>query len=766
MVKGFVLGFILWCGVVSVFALGVPLVESEEILREAEFEADSAAWHQSIEQVVVRGSTKETNNPWKVPSSVTLLTPSKIQQNGVISIKGLSSLIPNMYIPDYGSRMTSAIYLRGVGARSSGQSVGFYVDNIPVMDKSGFDFDMTDIQRIEVLRGPQGTLYGRNAMGGIINLYTLSPMSYQGTRAQIGVSNYDGYMARVSHYAKFSDKVALAVGAKYRSQGGFFPNRATGRRADSETSAGANLKLEWRMAPRLLMTLTGSYDYTHQGAFPYGLYDKQSGQVYDVAFNDAGSYLRNMSSTGLRFEYTNEQFVISSNTGYGYLRDDMKMDQDFTPQSVFTINQRQMQHAVNQEFVIRSNTTRNYQWSCGAFAFYNGMTTDGDVEFGADGIRTVLQPIFDNMPAPAPRMTITDSSIPNPGTYKTPSAGVALFHQSTFNNIFTEGLSLTVGLRADFERQFLDYNTSLTINFEPIKMMPTLPEISSMSKTLQGVLSQDAFEILPKVALKYECSEHVMTYLTASKGHKTGGYNMQMFSQVIQKAINPMAKPIDIAQVASYRPEITWNYEVGTRFSLFNGRLTGDVAFFYMDIRDVQLTKFVDGGSGRILSNAGRARSCGAEVALGINAAQGLTFDVNYGFTHAAFSSYDGGVDKTGVSVDYSGNFIPYTPRHTLSLGGNYCYDFKDSWISSVGLGLSCSGAGRIYWDESNEIYQPFYALLNARAWVSHKGFTLELWGRNLLGQDYGAFYFESFGRAFVQRGRPSTVGLSLTMEF
>lgn len=751
MVKGIVVVLALLCGVECVWAN----------------EADSTYWAQNIDQVVVRGSTKETNNPWKVPSSVTLLTPAKVQQNGVVSIKGLSSLIPNMYIPDYGSRMTSAIYLRGVGARSSGQSVGFYVDNIPVMDKSGFDFDMTDVQRIEVLRGPQGTLYGRNAMGGIINLYTLSPMSYQGTRAQIGVSNYDGYMIRASHYAKFSDRVALAVGAKYKAQGGYFPNRTTGLRADAENSAGANLKLEWRMVPDLMMTLTSSYDYTHQGAFPYGLYDKESGRVADVSFNETGSYLRNMSSTGLRFEYTTPWFVLSSNTGCQYLKDDMKMDQDFTELSIFTINQRQKQHAINQEFAIRSNTNRNYQWSFGAFAFYNDMTTDGDVEFGADGVRTVLQPIFDHMPAPAPRMTITDSSIPNPGTYKTPSAGVALFHQSTFNNLFTRGLSLTVGVRADFERQFLDYNTSLTMNFEPIQMGPSMPPISSMSKTLEGVLNQDALQILPKAALKYECSENVMTYLTASKGHKTGGYNVQMFSEVIQKAINPMAKPIDISQVAAYRPEITWNYEVGTRFSFFNSRFTGDVALFYMDIRDVQLTKFVEGGSGRVLSNAGEGRSCGAEVALCVNAAQGLNFDVNYGFTHASFSKYDGGTDKTtGQQIDYSGNFIPYTPRHTLSLGVNYQYDFLDSWVSNCGFGVSASGAGRIYWNESNDIYQPFYALLNARAWVSHKRFTLELWGRNLLNQNYGAFYFESFGKAFVQRGKPTTAGLSLQMEF
>ena len=134
----------------------------------------------NVDEVVITSSTKETNDFRTLPSSVSVFTPQQINGRQISALKDLSSFVPNLYIPDYGSRMTSAIYIRGIGARSSGQSIGMYVDDVPYLDKSTFDFELSDIQRIEVLRGPQGTLYGRNAMGGIVKAYTIPPVTFQG----------------------------------------------------------------------------------------------------------------------------------------------------------------------------------------------------------------------------------------------------------------------------------------------------------------------------------------------------------------------------------------------------------------------------------------------------------------------------------------------------------------------------------------------------------------------------------------------------------
>ncbi|MCC8062117.1 MAG: TonB-dependent receptor plug domain-containing protein, partial [Rikenellaceae bacterium] len=184
------------------------------------------------DEVVIRSSSKETNDLWSVPEAVSLITPAKISNRQIESVKDLSAFVPNLFIPDYGSKMTTPIYLRGVGARSSGQSVAMYVDNIPYMDKSTFDFEFMDIQRIEVLRGPQGTLYGRNAMGGIINVYTLSPFEYQGHKLSVGGGNYGNWNVKISKLAKLSDKVGLSVGAYYEREGGYFKKEFTGKKVD------------------------------------------------------------------------------------------------------------------------------------------------------------------------------------------------------------------------------------------------------------------------------------------------------------------------------------------------------------------------------------------------------------------------------------------------------------------------------------------------------------------------------------------------------
>lgn len=749
------------------------------------------------ESVVVRSSAKETNNLWSAPEATSLITPGQVNNRQIESIKDLSAFVPNLFIPDYGSKMTTPIYLRGVGARSSGQSVAMYVDNIPYMDKSTFDFEFMDIQRIEVLRGPQGTLYGRNAMGGIINVYTLSPFDYQGHKLSIGGGNYGNWHVKISKLAKLSDKIGLSVGAYYEQQGGYFDNAmkgaATGPKVDDGQSAGGRLKLEWKINPRLKAMLASSFDFTDQGAFAYGLYDKTTGEIAPVDYNDRGSYLRRMSNNSLRFEYRTDKILLTSNTGYQWLNDNMWMDQDFTPASIFTINQRQRQNSINQEITVRSVKEQNYQWSVGAFGFYNHLTTDGDVLFKQDGIKNILQPVFDNIQMPI-ALTIQNDEIPNPGTYRTPTVGAAIFHQSTFNNLLTDGLSLTLGLRLDYEKQYLKYNTSMSMDLlaqnKPggIPMLPPSGIEMPISKTLTGKDDQEFLQYLPKISLKYECTPQIMTYFTVAKGYKAGGYNIQMFSEVMQDSLRASRPSMggsggerpgasvtkadaatesgNIRNALAYKPEQTWNYELGMRGTFWDGRLNAELALFLMDIKDVQLTQFVDGGSGRILTNAGKGRSYGVEASLGLRPATGLNIDVNYGFTHATFRDYNGGTNSAGETIDYKGKFIPYVPQHTFSVGAAYTLNVANCWINQMIFSAQYTGAGRIYWNEANDVQQPFYGLLNAKMSFRHDFVRLELWARNILNTDYGAFYFESFGNSFIQRGKPFTCGANLVFAF
>ena len=144
-----------------------------------------------IEEVVVIATPKENNRLRQQASSSTSLSQNEMRNNSVTSVKALSGLVPNLFIPDYGSKLTTSVYVRGIGSRINTPAVGLYVDNIPFIDKSAFDFNYSDIERIDVMRGPQGTLYGRNTMGGLIRVFTKSPFTYQGTDIRLSAATYN-----------------------------------------------------------------------------------------------------------------------------------------------------------------------------------------------------------------------------------------------------------------------------------------------------------------------------------------------------------------------------------------------------------------------------------------------------------------------------------------------------------------------------------------------------------------------------------------------
>lgn len=173
--KQFMNRYRILAGIFCLLATGNVLAEEADTLKVVD-----------VEEITVIAAPKENRKLREQPAAVTLLSQQDMQNAQVNSIKNLTSVVPNMFIPDYGSRLTSAVYIRGIGSRINTPSVGLYVDNIPYIDKSAFDFSYADVERIDVLRGPQGTLYGRNAMGGLIKVHTKSPFSYQGTDFRMG----------------------------------------------------------------------------------------------------------------------------------------------------------------------------------------------------------------------------------------------------------------------------------------------------------------------------------------------------------------------------------------------------------------------------------------------------------------------------------------------------------------------------------------------------------------------------------------------------
>ena len=212
----------------------------------------------------------------------------------------------------------------------------------------------------------------------------------------------------------------------------------------------------------------------------------------------------------------------------------------------------------------------------------------------------------------------------------------------------------------------------------------------------------------------------------------------------------------DVESIVSYKPEQSWNYEIGSHLSLYGGKINVELAAFYIDCRDQQLTMFPDGTTtGRIMTNAGKTRSFGGEISLGYVVNDKLSFNGSYGYTNARFKEFFNGIS------DFKGKRLPYVPSNTLFIQGLWKIPvkFKESHIT---LDLNLRGTGKIYWNEENSLSQNFYMLLGASATWHVGDWEFRLWGRNLTDTRYYTFYFMSMGNEFLQRGKGVEAGISV----
>lgn len=732
-----------------------------------------------IEEVTVYASPKENRKLRQQPLSVSLLSKYDLQANRITSMKGLSYLVPNLFIPDYGSKLTSSIYIRGIGSRINSSAIGVYVDNVPMYDKSAFDFDYADIDRIDVLRGPQGTLFGRNSMGGLINIHTKSPFYYSGTDVTLSVATRNSYRASLTHYHRISSGFAFSAGGFFDHEGGFFTNTYNGRKIDKGNSVGGRIHAIYLPTDNWKFDLNVNYEYSDQGGYPYGAYNKTTGIYTNPDYDYESGYYRNLLNVGLTSTYTAGNFVMTEVTAYQHLRDRMALDQDFSEKNMYTMFQCQKQNTLSEEISFKSKEGKRWQWTTGTSLFYQWLTNNTPLNFGSDFIAMLQGQMTAAMAQSPVKVTLTDAAMNVPGLFKTPTYGLALFHQSTYSNLFNlSGLSATVGLRLDYEKMKIDYDTRAALNYSMTMMGKT--STGSYKVRYFGNQSNEYTQLLPKFALKYDFDKKNNAYAQISRGYRSGGYNIQMLSDYLENMLskNPgdMQNDETINEAMRYKPEYSWNYEVGSHLTLFNGILCSDISAFLMNTRNQQVAKFSDSGLGRYTTNAGKSRSYGFELSTRANITDNWSIDLNFGYTYATFTKYNSnkktGYDTQGkavfTTIDYSGKYVPFAPKHTLNLGTQYVFHFANTrLVKDLTVHADYSGAGRIYFTEANDVSQRFYGLLNARLSAGlGKALQIDLWARNILNKDYAVFYFDSGSNGFMQKGRASQGGLDVRLKF
>jgi len=493
----------------------------------------------------------------------------------------------------------------------------------------------------------------------------------------------------------------------------------------------------------------------------------------------------------------------------------MWMDQDYMSPDYLRLEQCQKMNAVTQEFVVKSQNKSRWQHTSGIFGSYQWLRTDAPVSFG-DAITGPISSAITNAMQGAmrqsmyPRMyqqmydqmlqQMKDRGMPEaaaqaavakaaqtaaekavetaiggvsmsaemavPETFRTPSMNLAAFHES--NLLLGDHLKLTVGLRFNVDKVKIEYDALAYMNMTggTAERKATYHLTSHVTDNCSKTYTQ----LLPKFGLTYSFNENLGNiYALVSKGYRAGGYNIQMFSDILQTDLNAHQQDAmrgdydvehteqdynNIEETIAYKPEESWNYEVGTHLNLFDGLLRADLSIYYMQIRNQQLSIMEPNSNyGRMMVNAGKSHSCGMETTLHGNAFdKALDWSATYAFTNAKFDEYD----------NYKGNYVPFVPKHTFSA-------LADWHIKKLTIGANVSGQGKIWWDEANTYYQKFYALLGAHADYDFGFMVVSLWGRNLTDTKYNTFAIQSSAagstRYFAQRAIPIQFGLDIRLK-
>lgn len=791
----------LWAGTSNVLSL------VNERVDNADFKVftDSSKVF-DIDEVVVVSQPKEAFRLRQQSLSSTSVGEFQIQKLGTRDLRELSSYIPNFVMPNYGSRLSSAMYVRGIGSRVNSPAVGIYLDGIPVMSKSAFNLHHYQTSRIDILRGPQATLYGQNTEGGLVRIYSRNPFEYEGTDLKLSYGSRYYRNVELAHYHRINDHLAFTVAAFNDAQKGFFRNTNTGNRADKYDEAGGKIVLKAKLNRGWNVDLLANYQYVDQNGFPYGKLDLETGKASLPSTTFDGTYLRHSFISGVTVNHTGADYSFASTTSYQYLKDKMNMDSDYLPADYMSILQEQLQNSLTQEFTLKSNRAVGgfWNWTAGGFFSYQWLKTNGPVFFNEDmtqPIGNAIQKQMYNAMVNAMAQKMIAQGMPEkaakdaaakviekaggvsmnvnmgaPGLYHTPQWNLGFFHESNFN--ITDRLTATLGLRYDLMHTAIHYDASayMQMNANVMGKLATFV----LDSSLDHEVSDDYSQLLPKFGLNLKIDElGSNVYATVSKGYRAGGYNIQMFSDVLQTELNANRNQAmrgdyhiphteedyqRIDKTIAYKPETSWNYEAGAHLNLFDNMLHFDLSAFYMKVTNQQLSVMAGNyGFGRMMVNAGKSHSCGIEAAL-----RGQLFDgkfdwaMSYGYTRSKFDNY---VDGEGEdAVDYKGKYVPYVPQHTMAAMADYRLT---DWLT---FGANVNAQGKTYWDNANTYSQKLYAVLGAHIDLNFKAFNVSFWGRNLTDTNYNTFAVDNSATGtkeyFAQRGNPFQCGVDVRFHF
>ncbi|TPE61372.1 TonB-dependent receptor [Sandaracinobacter neustonicus] len=666
------------------------------------------------------------------PISLSAFTSADLQDRDVTRLENLAGFVPGMFIEE-GALRTQTLAIRGLSADLNNpgldQSVGIYVDGVYLGRATPGNASLFDLERIEVLRGPQGALYGKNTIAGAINYITRLPGDELRGRVELGYGNYNTLRVRGAVSGPLGRGVSASLAGAFDKRDGFSENVATGTREDDINSLAVRGALRFQPTDTLDLILRADYsrDRTHSGAVDV----LDNGAFAGSPLADADPWDRKIAKDqdsvqdrdvwGVSGEIkwgvgSGELVSLTALRGFKWSN---IADNDYTVLDILASGIHEKQSQFSQEFRY-GGTAGALTYVAGLYYFHQSLDTEARSHVGPDlGVypNAVTASIFGDVD--------TDS--------------FAAFAHGDY--AFTEQLSLTVGLRYTYEKKLLQHSQT----GDPWGvLLPTTPQRDIRR-------SEDDFS--PTLSLNYKPADDVLLYGRYARGFKSGGFNV--FS----------VTPTDDAR---YDPEHVDSFELGLKAGLpgVKGWLSLDL--FHMNYANLQVNQLqlIGGLPQFVTSNAGRARSQGLEAELHLQPLDGLELAATYSYLNARFTDCQ---NANTSGDDYTGNRLPYAPRHSGSVSAQYVTPI------STNLELFLRGEmalrSRVHFEADNAFSQGGLALFNGRVGVRDDaaGWGVYGWMRNIGNRDYAVSRFGGAivpGQALQAIGAPRTFGIEASFNF
>lgn len=671
---------------------------------------------------VIVTAQKEAADVKDVPASVTAVTAATINDSGLRAITDAAIFAPNTVFTEFTARKVSNARFRGIGSSPANPAITTYLDGVPQLNSNSSNIELLDVGQIEFVRGPQSPLFGRNTLGGIVNVTTARPsMSAWTGSAIVPFGNNGLWEARGNVSGPVGDKAAIGFAAGKQQRDGFTVNSITGNDLDSRD--GTFAKAQALFLPNGNWEARVIYAHERDRDGDYALGDLNAIRIapFHVARDHEGFTNRDINNLTVNLRGTGQNFAIESTTGFIKWKTEDDTDLDYSPLPLATRLNLEEDRQFTQEVRIASPEnaplafgSMTIKWQAGIEYFDQAYDQDAVNAFSA----FVLNPQV-NFPV---SMHSPQASID--------SDGVGIFGRATIT--LNDKADLTAGLRFDHESSDAHLNTFFSPAF-------TAANVVAADQTFN--------DVSPQFAFGYRVNPQYNAYLSAARGYKAGGFN-------------PAALPGSEA----YGEEHAWHVEGGVKSTLAGGKVAANAAVFFIDWDDLQLNvpnPFVPGQF--YIANVGGARSSGVEVDMTARPRPDLDVFATLGFTSAKFAA---GTMANGVAVD--DNSLPYTPDYTSSFGGQFTRAVTSSINGFARAELVFTGA--FSYDEANSEGQDAYTLVNLRAGARAKRLFGELWIRNAFDTRYVpiAIPYPGFAPSgFIgENGRPRTFGITVGTTF